>query len=212
MSSGLLVLGTHNRKKAQELVDLLSHLPLDFKTLADFPSAVTVEETGDSFVANAALKACEQAAHLDAWVLGEDSGIVVDALGGDPGIYSARYAGPGATDEANNARLLAELGGTPIERRTAHYVCQLALADPTGALRAECGGVCRGRVRFEAAGSGGFGYDPLFEIVEYHRTFGELSPAVKAVLSHRVRAVAQLLPRLEALVSGGSWPAAARVD
>ncbi len=201
-----LVLGTHNRGKVRELVDLLQPLGLRIQSLADFPQALEVEETGDSFVANARLKAASQTRYLGAWVLGEDSGIAVDALGGAPGIYSARYAGPAATDEQNNARLLDELRDTPLEQRTAHYVCQLALADPTGAIRAESVGLCRGRIRFEPAGSAGFGYDPLFEVVEYHRTFGELGEAVKAVLSHRACAVASFLPLVAALLVGGHWP------
>jgi XTP/dITP diphosphohydrolase len=201
-----LVLGTHNRGKVRELVELLQPLRMEIKSLADFPQPLEVEETGDTFAANARLKAASQARYLGAWVLGEDSGIAVDALGGAPGIYSARYAGPAATDEQNNARLLDELGETPIERRTAHYVCQLALADPAGAIRVECGGICRGRIRFQPSGSAGFGYDPLFEVVEYHRTFGELGEAVKAVLSHRARAVASLLPLVAAMLVDGHWP------
>ncbi|MBI3839016.1 MAG: RdgB/HAM1 family non-canonical purine NTP pyrophosphatase, partial [Planctomycetia bacterium] len=184
-SVALLVLGTSNRKKAQELRELLRPLALQIKTLADYPHAINVEETGDSFAANAALKAVGQARHLNAWVLGEDSGLVVDALGGAPGIYSARYAGPLATDQQNNEHLLAQLGDMPLPRRTAHYVCQLALSDPRGTVRAESGGRCDGRIRFEAAGTAGFGYDPLFEIVEYHRTFAELGETVKSALSHR---------------------------
>ncbi len=201
-----LVLGTHNRGKVRELVELLQPLRMEIKSLADFPQPLEVEETGDTFAANARLKAASQARYLGAWVLGEDSGIAVDALGGAPGIYSARYAGPAATDEQNNARLLDELGETPLERRTAHYVCELALADPAGAIRAECGGICRGRIRFAPSGSAGFGYDPLFEVVEYHRTFGELGEAVKAVLSHRARAVASFLPLVAAMLVDGHWP------
>ena len=204
-SDGLLVLGTGNRKKAAELVELLSPVGLRIQTLADDPQAIEVEETGDSFAANATLKAVEQARHLNAWVLGEDSGIVVDALGGAPGIYSARYAGPRANDAQNNARLLAELGNTPLERRTAHYVCQMVLADPSGKVRAECGAQCNGRIRFEPAGAAGFGYDPLFEIVELHRTFGELGEVVKSVLSHRARAVEKLIPRLMEILDSGRW-------
>ena len=132
-----LVLGTRNPGKIVELRELLAPLPLTIRGLDEYPAALSVEETGDSFSANAALKAAEQAHHLKAWVLGEDSGIVVDAQAGAPGIFSARYAGPSATDEQNNARLLAELGLTPLERRTAHYVCQLALSDPAGKIRAE---------------------------------------------------------------------------
>lgn len=209
-----LVLGTRNQGKIVELIELLAPLPLSIRSLPDFPDAIAVEETGDSFAANAALKAAEQARHLNAWVLGEDSGIVVEALQGAPGIFSARYAGPDATDDQNNARLLAELGNTPPERRTAHYVCQLALSDPQGVIRATCGANCSGRIRLEPAGSAGFGYDPLFEIVEYHRTFGQLGESVKAVLSHRARAVEKLIPLLRELLVDGHWrlPCADRLE
>lgn len=200
-----LVLGTANRKKGIELVDLLVPLGLRLETLADYPQAISVVEDGDSFAANAALKAQQQARHLGRWVLGEDSGLAVDALGGGPGIYSARYSGPVATDESNNARLLAELAGVPPEKRTAHYVCHAALADPSGAIRASSEAICRGRIRTAPAGSGGFGYDPLFEVLEYHRTFAELGLAVKAALSHRSRAIRLLLPQLERLLDAGAW-------
>jgi XTP/dITP diphosphohydrolase len=213
-SAASLVLGTRNQGKVVELRELLAPLPLAIRSLADFPGSIAVEETGDSFAANAALKAAEQAKHLNAWVLGEDSGIAVDALNGAPGIFSARYAGLDATDEQNNARLLDELGDLPFERRTAHYVCQLALSDPQGAIRACCGATCIGRIRFEPTGSNGFGYDPLFEIVENHGTFGQLGRSVKAVLSHRARAVEKLIPLLRELVPGGHWrpPGADRLE
>ncbi len=193
-----LVIGTNNRKKCLELAELLAPLGLELKTLGDFPGALTVDETGDSFAANAQLKAAEQAVHLGRWVLGEDSGLAVDALGGRPGIFSARYAGPRASDEDNNQRLLAELAQIPLERRTAHYVCHVALSDPLGQIVARNEAYCRGRIRLEPAGSAGFGYDPLFEIVEYHRTFAELGLSVKRVLSHRARAVRQLVEMLDA--------------
>lgn len=213
-SAASLVLGTRNQGKVVELRELLAALPLAIRSLTDFPGSIAVEETGDSFAANAELKAAEQAKHLNAWVLGEDSGIVVDALNGAPGIFSARYAGPDATDEQNNARLLTELGNTPPERRTAHYVCQLALSDPRGVIRASCGASCYGRIHVEPAGFNGFGYDPLFEIVEYHRTFGQLGPSVKSSLSHRARAVEKLIPLLRELVPGGHWrpPGADRLE
>jgi XTP/dITP diphosphohydrolase len=199
------VFGTGNRKKAAELADLLAPLGLAWRSLADFENPLEVDETGGSFVENAALKATRQAAHLNCWVLGDDSGLVVDALDGAPGIYSARFAGPGASDLLNRERLLAELQSVPFERRTAHFACHLALADPTGALRAETAGRCQGRIRFEPSGSAGFGYDPLFEVVEYHRTFGELGSAVKSCLSHRARAMSAMLPSIEELVGLGEW-------
>lgn len=196
----LLVLGTHNRKKAGELIQLLEPLGITLRTLADYPQAIEVDETGTTFAENAALKASQQARHLGVWVLGEDSGLEVDALQGRPGVYSARYAGPQATDEANNLRLLEELQGVPTEQRGARYVCHAALADPAGDVLATEEAYCRGRIRTEPAGEGGFGYDPLFEIVEYHRTFGELGSAVKACLSHRSRASRRIVPRIAALL------------
>jgi XTP/dITP diphosphohydrolase len=203
--SRVLVLGTRNRKKLDELVELLARHGFTLRTLADFPAAIEVEETGDSFAANAALKATAQAKHLGQWVLGEDSGLAVDALGGAPGIYSARYSGAGATDEKNNKLLLDKLRDVPLDRRTAHYVCAAALADPIGHVQATSQGICRGRILMQPAGSGGFGYDPLFEIIECHRTFGELAPAVKAVLSHRSRAMRELVPQLVSLAASGQW-------
>lgn len=195
-----LVIGSANRKKGLEMAELVAPLGLKVLTLADFPPAAEVAETGDTFAANAALKATEHARRLGQWVLADDSGLCVDALGGRPGVYSARYAGPSATDEDNNNRLLEELSETPLDRRTAHYVCHATLADPTGAIRAEAEDYCRGRILFDREGVGGFGYDPLFEIIEYHRTFGELSPEVKACLSHRARAIRRLLPTIQNLV------------
>jgi XTP/dITP diphosphohydrolase len=198
-----LVIGTRNRKKGQELAELVAPWGIAVATLADIPGAIEVVEDGETFAANAILKAGQQAKHLGLWVLADDSGLEVDALQGAPGVYSARFAGEGANDEANNRRLLAELADTPLERRTARYVCHVAVADPTGVLRAESHAICRGRILFDAAGANGFGFDPLFEVVEYHRTFGELGPAVKRALSHRSRAMRAILPQLVAL-SGDS--------
>jgi XTP/dITP diphosphohydrolase len=195
-----LVIGTRNRKKGAELVDLLSPWRIRAVTLDDVPGAIEVEETGDTFAANAALKATQQAIHLGRWVLADDSGLEVDALGGDPGVYSARFAGENATDETNNHKLLEKLADMPLERRTARYVCHVTLADPTGATRAESREVCHGRIRFKPSGTNGFGYDPLFEVVEYHRTFGELGPHVKRAISHRARSLRAILPKLVRLL------------
>jgi XTP/dITP diphosphohydrolase len=194
-----LVIGTHNRKKGAELTELLAPFGFHVLSLSDFPNALEVVEDGDTFAVNAALKATKQAAHLKHWVLADDSGLSVDALGGAPGVFSARYAGPNATDDDNNARLLTDLGNKPLEKRTAHYVCHVTLADPTGTMRAESHDECRGRILFKPAGTNGFGYDPLFEVIEYHRTFGELGPAVKRAISHRSRALRAILPQLIAL-------------
>jgi XTP/dITP diphosphohydrolase len=203
VSRPLLVLGTANRKKGEELAGLLALAGAEMLTLADFPDAISVVEDGATFAENAAKKAAEQARHLCRWVLADDSGLAVDRLGGAPGVFSARYAGPDATDEANNQRLLDELAKVPLDQRAARFVCHVALADPAGAVRAASNASCRGRILLAPQGSNGFGYDPLFEIVEYHRTFGQLCALVKSHLSHRSRAVRAVLPQLMALVDRG---------
>lgn len=187
-----LILGTANRGKAAELAGLLEGVGLRLLTLADVPNPLAVDEGSDSFAENARRKASEQAAHLRAWVLADDTGLLVDALGGAPGVHTARYAGPHATGADNRARLLCELGHLPLERRTARFVCRLALAGPGGTIHAESEGHCRGRILFEPRGQLGFGYDSLFEVVEYHRTFAELGDVAKSVLSHRARAMAKM--------------------
>ena len=140
-SKPLLVLGTGNRKKGAELAKLLAPAGLEIRTLADFPNAAEVVEDGDTFAANAILKAGQQAVRLGCWVAADDSGLAVDALGGAPGVLSARYSGPQATDEANNRLLLEELSGVPSERRGAQFVCHVALSDPAGEIRARERGV-----------------------------------------------------------------------
>ena len=200
-----LVLGTHNRKKGGELAALLAPYHFHLTTLADFPESLAVEETGTSFAENAALKAGQQARHLERWVMGEDSGLSVDGLDGAPGVFSARYSGETATDESNNRHLLDQLGETPDSQRTAHYTCHIAVADPTGEIRLCCEATCRGKIRREEIGNAGFGYDPLFEIQEYHQTFGQLGDDVKSLLSHRAKAIRQLIPGLLQLARSGNW-------
>lgn len=202
-----LILGTRNRKKLAELVGLLAPHGFELHTLDDYPQAIEVAETGKTFAENAALKATQQARHLNAWVLGEDSGLSVDVLEGAPGVYSARFSGDDATDERNNDLLLERLRNVPLERRTAHYTCHATLSDPTGTIQAEVEDYCPGRIRFERQGSGGFGYDPLFEVVEYGQTFGELPGEVKAQISHRGKAIRRLVPVILELVEKGVWPA-----
>ena len=160
-------------------------------------------EDGDTFAANARLKATGYARHLGQWVLADDSGLAVDALGDRPGVFSARYSGPEATDESNNRLLLEQLGDLSLERRTARFVCHIAVADPTGVIQAESEAACRGRILFAPRGHNGFGYDPLFEIVEYHRSFAEFGLRVKAHLSHRARATRRLIPQLMQLADAG---------
>jgi len=173
-----ILLGTTSSGKLRELRRLIEPLGIVCRSLADEPRAVTVEETGDTFAENAALKATGQARACGSWVLAEDSGLCVPALGNAPGVRSARFAGEHADDAANSALLLERL------------------ADSEGAIVATASGTCGGRIAESPAGAGGFGYDPLFVVHEYHRTFGEIVPAVKAVISHRARALRALLPSI----------------
>jgi XTP/dITP diphosphohydrolase len=196
-----LVLGTRNRKKREEIVEILGDLGLEFGDLTQWPDLPEVIEDGATFEANARKKAAETAQPIQRWVLAEDSGLVVPALNGRPGVYSARYAGRQGDDAANNARLLAELAPFPDDRRAAYYVCTVALADPQGEVQAVAEGRCHGVIVRQERGQGGFGYDPLFLIPEYHHTFGELSPRVKHAISHRARALAKLRPALRRLLS-----------
>ena len=133
----MLVLGTANRKKGLELADLLGRVGVELRTLADFPGDFHVVEDGDTFAANARLKASGYARQIGRWVLADDSGLEVDALNGRPGVYSARYSGPDATDQSNNRLLLEQLGDRPLERRAARFVCHIAVADPSGEIQAE---------------------------------------------------------------------------
>jgi XTP/dITP diphosphohydrolase len=192
----MLVLGTANRKKGIELADLLRPVGVEVRSLADFSGTSEVEEDGETFAANSRLKAAGYARQIGQFVLADDSGLEVDALDNRPGVYSARYSGPDATDESNNRLVLEQLRDVPIERRTARFVCHIAVADPAGEIVAESDAHCCGRLLFEPCGEHGFGYDPLFEIVEYHRTFAEFGLRVKAVLSHRSRAVCRVIPEL----------------
>jgi len=207
----VLLIGSRNRKKCREIADLIAPpwepsttlKRLDIRPVDDREGAPEVVEDADTFAGNARKKAGELARALRSWVIADDSGLAVDALGGGPGVFSARYAGEPADDAANNQKLLRALASVPDDHRGAAFCCALALADPTGAIRLEAEGACRGRVTREPRGAGGFGYDPLFLIAEYHRTFGELSPLVKHQLSHRSRAFARLRRGLERMIAQG---------
>ena len=200
----MLVLGTANRHKGIELADLLRPAGVELRTLADFPGSIEVVEDGDTFAANARLKAAGYARHLGRWVLADDSGIAVDALDGRPGVLSARYSGPACHRRVEQSSAPGTIGAKlPLEQRAARFICHIAIADPAGQIQAESEAACRGRILFEPRGQEGFGYDPLFEIVEYHRSFGELGLRVKAHLSHRARAATRLIPDLIRLADSG---------
>ena len=209
----VLVLGSRNRKKCREMAELIappwepsrSLERLDIRSVDDFPGAPEVVEDAGTFAGNARKKASELARALLVWVVADDSGLTVDALGGAPGVFSARFAGEPTDDDANNRKVLEALAATPDDRRGAAFRCTLALADPAGEIRLEAEGACRGQLTREPRGPAGFGYDPLFLIPEYHKTFGELSPLVKHQLSHRARAFASFRRGLERMIAQGEF-------
>jgi XTP/dITP diphosphohydrolase len=202
-----IVLGTTNAGKLRECTELLAPFGIVCRSLAGLTGAVEVDETGTTFAENAALKATAQARALGRWVIAEDSGLVVSALDGAPGVNSARFSGPApaddrdAVDARNNALLLERLAGRSAADRACHYACHAALADPRGVVVATASGTCHGVIAEQPRGGGGFGYDPLFVVPEYGRTFGEIPPAVKAVISHRARALRALLPAVVRLLA-----------
>lgn len=187
-----VVLATRNPGKIAELSALLAGFHLEVKGLDAFPGIGEVPETGDTFAANALEKARTVAALTGLVAVADDSGLEVDALGGAPGVHSARYAGEKATDAANNARLLAALAGIPAGRRAARFCCVMAAAAPGGeTLTAQ--GAWEGGIALEPAGRGGFGYDPLFFDPVLGRTAAQLSREEKNAVSHRGRALRALL-------------------
>lgn len=194
-----LVIATRNRKKFDEMVAILAGLPAEMKSLDAFPGVGAVEETGDTFEANARLKALGYARATGQWALADDSGLEVDVLGGRPGVYSARWGGEEGNDLLNNARLLSDLAAFPPETWTARYRCVMALASPEEVLLVT-EGACEGLITDRAAGQNGFGYDPYFGLPEFGRTMAQIEPAVKNRLSHRGRALAAMRERLEKLL------------
>jgi XTP/dITP diphosphohydrolase len=189
-----LLLATRNAGKLRELFALFAGSGIALDTLAEHPGAPDVEEHGETFEENACLKASAAARATGLWALGEDSGLEVEALGGAPGVRSARFAGAHGDDEANNSRLLRDLAGQ--RDRRARYVCALALAGPDGRVVETLRATCEGHILDAPRGSGGFGYDPLFRPLDHERSMAEIEPAEKDALSHRGRAIRALLPRL----------------
>ena len=187
-----LVIASGNAGKIREFARLLAHLPLSLKPQ---PRDMDVEETGTSFRENARIKAIAVAAATNHWALADDSGLSVEALGGAPGVYSARYAD---TDEARITRLLLELGAS--KNREAHFSAALCIAAPDGCVLAEVEGRCLGRITQEPRGEDGFGYDPIFEATGTDLTFAEMPSDTKKRLSHRGLAFMQLEPKLRELL------------
>ncbi|MFT4647256.1 MAG: XTP/dITP diphosphohydrolase [Glaciecola sp.] len=197
-----LLLASGNPKKAGELKSLLEPLGIQVLSPADVGGLPEVDEDQDTFEGNAKKKAVSGALTSGKFTLADDSGLMVDALEGLPGVHSARYAGQHGDDAANNRKLIEALQGSPPEARAAHFVCCLALSDPAGQILCVTRGEVHGRILNEARGQGGFGYDPLFQVHEPDNAFlgrcmAELTAAEKGTISHRGRALrdlAKLIP------------------
>jgi XTP/dITP diphosphohydrolase len=190
-----LVIASGNAGKVREFAHLLAGLGLEIRPQ---PEGMEVKETGDTFAANARLKASAVARATGCWALADDSGLSVRALGGAPGVHSARYAD---TDAARIARLLRELQGA--HDRSAQFTAALAVADPSGSVRLEVEGICPGEILKETRGSGGFGYDPVFFVHEASLTYAEMDKELKGRIGHRGQAFALLAPRLRELLGAG---------
>lgn len=191
-----IVAATSNRGKIIELENLLSGSGFDVLGLDSFAAVGEPDEDGSTFRDNAEIKASHYAKHTQCWALADDSGLIVDALGGAPGVLSARYGGAGATDADRVKKLLDELAKTGDASRVARFACAIAVADPSGKIRFVTEGVCEGAIALRPTGNGGFGYDPIFVPDGYLQTFGELDLAIKQRISHRARAMSKIIPCL----------------
>lgn len=193
-----LVLATKNEGKVREMTKLLAEQDVEVLSLADFPEIEEIVEDGETFRENAVIKATEVCMQTGLITLADDSGLEVDFLEGLPGVYSARFAGEGKDDSANNKKLLELLDGVPEEQRTARFKCAVAVAD-TDCFVYIAEGTCAGFIAEEQRGDGGFGYDPLFYLPEHGKTFAELDLETKNKISHRARALAGVLDILSDL-------------
>lgn len=198
-----IALATRNPGKLRELRALLADLPVTLRALDEFPQVPRLPETGDTFAANATSKALTVARLTEHVALADDSGLEIDALGGAPGVASATFLGPGATDADRNAWVLDRLRGVPDGRRAARYRAVVAVATPDGAVRT-FEGTCEGRIAAKPRGAEGFGYDPIFFLPAYGRTMAELAPELKNRISHRAAALAAARGYLIALAGGAS--------
>ncbi|OMP67524.1 XTP/dITP diphosphatase [Domibacillus epiphyticus] len=194
-----VIIATKNEGKAREFVQMFEPYGIVVKTLIDYPELPDVEETGETFAENALLKA-ESAARLTGRpAIADDSGIVIDALDGRPGVYSARYAGLEKDDKANNRKVLEELDGVEEEKRSARFTCVLAVSFPDNREPIIVEGACEGRIAYEDQGVNGFGYDPLFIPDGFDGTMAQMKAAEKNAISHRAIALQKLRAALPEL-------------
>ena len=195
-----ILVATQNEKKKAEIKEILKGVPgILLRGIEDFPFLPEMEETGNTFQENAIKKATTLAKACNTWAMADDSGLEIDALNGRPGIFSCRYAGPNATDEMNIQKVLSELKGVSKERRTARFICSIALASPDELFFA-VEGRCEGFITEEPKGKNGFGYDPIFYIPDYDKTFAELNSSIKSRISHRAKALEQFKERIMPLI------------
>lgn len=191
-----VIIASGNKGKLKEFKELMGDLPVDVKSLADYPELGDIEENGASFAENAYIKAKAVFDATGCLCIADDSGLEVDALDGAPGIYSARYAGEEKDDAANNAKLLTALADVPAEKRGAQFHCAIVAIDQNG-KRYDAEGIVRGVILREQRGDNGFGYDPLFYVPEFDKTTAELSMDEKNAISHRGKAVRQIVEILK---------------
>ncbi len=190
-----IIIATSNQNKLKEFKALLKDHKINILSLKDFSQIPAVVEDGKNFYENALKKATTVVRYTGKLTIADDSGIEVEALGGKPGVYSSRFAGEDASDEENNARLMKELQGIPPDKRGACFKCALVIAKSEGET-AFVEGECRGTIIEELRGHYGFGYDPLFLVPEYNKTFSEITPEEKNKISHRAKALQKLLKLL----------------
>ncbi|MFA6119604.1 MAG: RdgB/HAM1 family non-canonical purine NTP pyrophosphatase [Parachlamydiales bacterium] len=197
-----LIIATKNIHKIREYKSILNELlpNIDLLSLFDFPKYKPPIESGSTFEENAKLKALDAATNLDAWVIADDSGIIVPALNNEPGIYSARYAGNQATDADNRKKLLSKMESFSEKNRFAYFKCCIALAHSKELKKCVCA-TCEGKIETEERGGEGFGYDPIFTKHDYNKTFAELNGSLKNKISHRRKAIDRLLPTLQMIIS-----------
>lgn len=195
-----LLVATGNPGKLREIQHLLADTEIEIVGLDQFENVPEVIEDGDTFTANACKKAVEMARFTGLLTLADDSGLVVDALNGEPGVFSARYAGEQGDDPANNAKLLKEMANVPDEQRQGAFCCVMALSHPDGQCQTFEGRIS-GLIMRAERGQGGFGYDPLFLVPEYGKTTAELPMDIKNRISHRGMALRQVIPVLKGLAA-----------
>jgi XTP/dITP diphosphohydrolase len=198
---GRLIVATKNKGKLEEIAQILAPFSWEVVSMSQIGITIDVEETGSTFEENALIKAESIRRLSGEMVLADDSGLEVDYLDGAPGIYSARYAGEGATDADRNRKLLDALKGAPADQRTARFVCAVALVFPDGSS-VTARGTCEGSIASEPAGSNGFGYDPLFYVPELEKTVAQMDPELKNSISHRGNALRKLAGELERIMPG----------